>query len=62
MKINENLMKIADFIVLCVFILSAIGGTAYLFYFKQILFGVTNILLSAMALPFVVKRCKDLLS
>ena len=50
----KNLKKIYDFVVIFVFILAAIGGTAYLFYFKQYLFGVTNIALVAMAVPYMI--------
>ena len=56
----KNLKKIYDFVVIFVFILAAIGGTAYLFYFKQYLFGVTNIALVAMAVPYLISRIKDI--
>ena len=56
----KNLKKIYDFVVIVVFVLAAIGGTAYLFYFKQYLFGVTNIALVAMAVPYLISRSKDL--
>ena len=56
----ENLKKIYDFVVICVFILGAIGGTSYLFYFKQYLFGVTNLALVAMAVPYLISRIKDI--
>ena len=52
--------KILDMAVLCIAFLSVIGGTAYLFYDGHILFGVTNILLGAMAFPFVRDRFNDL--
>ena len=55
----ENLKKIYDFIVIIVFVLAAIGGTAYLFYFGQYLFGVTNLALVAMAAPYLISRIKD---
>ncbi len=50
------------FVVLCVFILAAIGSTGYLFYFKKALFGVVNIGLVAMALPFVIDCIKNMVS
>lgn len=56
----ENLKKIYDFLAICVFCLAAIGGTAYLFYYKQYLFGVTNLALVAMAIPYITRRIKDI--
>ena len=58
----ENLKKTYDFLAICVFILAAIGGTAYLFYYKQYLFGVTNLALVAMAIPYIICRIKDIQS
>ena len=51
---NETKKKLYAFALACVFILAAIGGTAYLFYDRHILFGVTNIILVAMSLPYVI--------
>ena len=56
----KNLKKIYDFVVIVVFVLAAIGGTAYLFYFKQYLFAVTNMALVAMAVPYLISRIKDI--
>ena len=56
----KNLKKIYDFLVIIVFVLAAIGGTAYLFYFKQYLFAITNIALVAMAVPYLISRIKDI--
>ena len=56
----ENLKRIYDFVVICVFVLAAIGGTSYLFYFKQYLFGATNLALVAMAVPYLISRIKDI--
>ena len=58
----ENLKKIYDFLAICVFILAAIGGSAYLFYYKQYLFGVTNLALVAMVIPYIISRIKDIQS
>lgn len=58
----ENLKKIYNFLAICVFIMAAIGGTAYLFYYKQYLFGVTNLALVAMAIPYIISRIKDIQS
>ena len=58
----ENFKKIYDFLAICVFILAAIGGSAYLFYYKQYLFGVTNLALVAMAIPYIISRIKDIQS
>ena len=58
----ENLKKIYDFLTICVFILAAIGGTAYLFYYKQFLFGLTNLALVAMATPYIISRIKNIQS
>lgn len=56
----ESLKKLFDFIVLCVYVLASIGGTAYLFYDHHALFGVTNIALVAMACPYFISRIKDI--
>ena len=56
----EHLKQIYDFLAICVFCLAAIGGTAYLFYYKQYLFGVTNLALVAMAIPYIISRVKDI--
>ena len=56
----KNIKKIYDFVVIIIFVLAAIGGTAYLFYFKQYVFGVTNIALVAMAVPYLISRIKDI--
>lgn len=58
----ENLKKIYNFLAICVFIMAAIGGTAYLFYYKQYLFGVTNLALVAMAIPYIISRIKNIQS
>lgn len=58
----KNLKKIYDFLAICVFILAAIGGTAYLFYYKQCLFGVTNLALAAMATSYIIRTIKDIQS
>ena len=57
---NETLKKIYAFAVACVSVLGAIGGTAYLFYDRHILFGVTNLCLVAMACPYIYKVVKQL--
>lgn len=41
------------FLALCVAILAALGGTAYLFYFGKYVFGVANLGLAAMAWPWL---------
>ena len=56
----ENLKKIYDFLAICVFCLAAIAGTAYLFYYKQCLFGLTNLALVAMAISYIISRIKDI--
>lgn len=58
---KEDLIKIYDFIVIIVSVLAVIGGTAYLFYYNEPLFGVTNLALSAMAMPYIISRAKDIL-
>ena len=55
----KNLKKIYDFVVIFVFVLAAIGGTAYLFYFKQCVCGVTDLALGAIAVPYLISRIKD---
>lgn len=54
--------KFFAFAVVCVYVLATIGGTAYLFYDKHYLFGVTSLLMAAMAAPFMVKEFKSLIS
>lgn len=54
--------KFGCFFGLAAYVLGTIGGTAYLFFDKHALFGVTSLLISAMAVPFVVKMAKTLLS
>ena len=56
----KNLKKIYDFVVIFVFVLAAIGGTAYLFYVRQYLCGVASIALVAMAVPYLISRIKDI--
>lgn len=53
--------KFYDFAVLCAYVLGVIGGAGNLFYYHLPLFGVTTILLGAMAFPYVKERFKDLL-
>ena len=60
-KTKTILLKIAAFICCCVFTLATIGGTAYLFYFRKPLFGVVNILLAGMAVPFIITQVKRIL-
>lgn len=57
----KDLNKLYDFAVFCVSVLAAVGGTAYLFYDNHPLFGVANLALVAMAVPYVVKRVKDIM-
>ena len=57
----ETIRKFYCFLCICAAVLAAIGGTAYLFYGHRILFGVLNLALSAMAVPYVVARVKELL-
>ena len=56
----KTLKKIYDFVVIFVFVFAAIAGTAYLFYSKKYLFGVSNITLVAMAVPYLISRIKDI--
>ena len=57
----ETIKKIYCFFVIIVAVLAVIGGTAYLFYDHHILFGITNLCLGAMAVPYVIARAKELL-
>ena len=50
----ETLKKIVSFLVICIFILGAIGCTAYLFHFGKPLFGFVSILMAAMAVPTLI--------
>lgn len=58
----KTLEKLYAFAVLCVAFLATIGGTAYLFFDHHSLFGVTNILLCAMAFPYVKEKFQKLIS
>lgn len=58
---KDTFRQIFNFFVLCVSLLSIIGGTAYLFYDGHALFGVTNLMLAAMALPYIVPRIKEII-
>lgn len=58
----KTLEKIHAFAVLCIAFLAAIGGTAYLFFDHHGLFGVTNILLCAMAFPYVKEKFQKMIS
>lgn len=59
---NDFWKNIFAFAVICVTILGAIGGTAYLFYDGHALFGVANICLTAMAFPFIKKVVKEFIA
>lgn len=58
---NNILKKLYYFLVACVWVFATIGGTAYLFFYHLPHFGVANILLAAMAFPFVYDKVKKLL-
>ena len=57
---KNTLMKIADLAILAIAVLAALGGTAYLFADRHILFGITNLCLAGMAFPFVKKIVQDM--
>lgn len=57
----KTLEKFIAFAVVCIATLAAIGGTAYLFFDGHALFGVANILICAMAFPFVRDEFNKLL-
>lgn len=59
---NNTLKKLCAFVVIILFVIATIGGTAYLLYFKQTLFGVTNLALAVMALPTLKKAMAELTS
>lgn len=46
------------FLAICVYAFAVIGGTAYLFADHHAIFGVANLLLAAMAFPFVREQIK----
>lgn len=65
--ISKDLLKIYarkayDFACISLFALAAIGGVAYLFYDHHALFGVAAVAVSGMAIPYIIKRVKSLLS
>ena len=49
-----------NFAIFCLYILCAIGGTAYLFYYHKPLFAVSTIALAAMAFPTFKKAWDEL--
>lgn len=57
----ESWKKIGCFVVLCLFVLAAIGSTAWLFYFSKYLFAVANIALVGLAVPSAIKMFKYLI-
>ena len=57
----ETLKKIASFFVICIFVLGAIGCTAYLFYFGKPLFGIVSIIMAAMAVPTLIAAWNTLM-
>jgi hypothetical protein len=56
------LRKIYCFICVCLYALAAIGGVAYLFYDHHGVFAVAGIATTAMALPYLIDRIKELMS
>lgn len=58
----ETIKKIVYFLAAFAYVMAAIGGTAYLFYFGKPQFGMLNICLAAMAFPWVKKAVKELLN
>lgn len=46
---------------MCLYALAAIGGVAYLFYDKHLVFGVAAIAVTAMATPYLIERIKELM-
>lgn len=58
----STLRKIFNFIAAFAAVMATIGGTAYLFYYGQPLFGVLNLCLAAMAAPWVLEAVKDLIN
>ena len=60
-QVKEQMRNIGCFVTLCLAFLSIIGGTAYLFYDKHILFGITNLFLSGCAMPLLIKAFKRLI-
>lgn len=56
---NDFLKEVKALAVIAAYLLATIGGTGYLFHDHHILFGVTNLLLAAMAAPFFIKVVKD---
>ena len=59
MKIDWT--KFYDFFVVCFYVLGVLGGAGTCFFAHQPLFGVTTLLLGAMAFPYARDKFKDLL-
>ena len=60
--IKEWAVKMFDFACLCLYALAAIGGVAYLFFDHHGIFGVAALAVCGMALPYIIKKAKDLIS
>lgn len=58
---REMLRQMYCFICVCVYALAAIGGIAYLFYDKHLVFAVAAIAVTAMATPYLIERIKELM-
>ena len=56
---NDFLKEVKALAVIAAYLLATIGGTWYLFDDHHILFGVTNLLLAAMAAPYFIQVVKD---
>lgn len=57
---SETIKQIYRFFLILVAVLSVLGGTAYLFSDGHALFGVANIGLSLMAMPYFIGEMKEM--
>ena len=55
-----NLKSLLNFFLLILAIMAILGGTAYLIYYRQYIFGVANLALAYLAWPSLKEIIKDL--
>ena len=58
---KEIFRQLYCFLCVCIYALAAIGGIAYLFYDKHLVFAVAAIAVTAMATPYLIERIKELM-
>lgn len=59
---KEMIRKFFCFFCITFYALAAIGGIAYLLYYKHMIFAIAAIVTTAMATPYLIERIKELMS